>query len=90
MFARVRTPDTSFARSQVPDDGEELRIPASNDIAFMAFGESTIDMAKALATRISPKDLNWRYCAVGIPDSAPTDGVESISQFCCDKKAPWP
>jgi hypothetical protein len=53
----------------------------------MAFGESTIDMAKALATRISPKDLNWRYCAVGIPDSAPADGAESTSQLCCDKVA---
>ena len=30
-----------------------------------------MDMAKALATIILPKDLNWRYCAVKIPDWGP-------------------
>ena len=37
-----------------------------------------MDMAKALATIILPKDLNWRYCAVKIPDWEPRAEVPNL------------
>jgi hypothetical protein len=39
MFARVRTYNPRFAHRQVPDVGDELRIFADSDTAFIAFGK---------------------------------------------------
>ena len=56
-------------------------LPATISL-FMTFGEPTIDMAKALARRISPKGLKWRYCAVRIPDWSSADGGQSTLRLC--------
>ena len=37
-FAATRTPDTSFARSQVPDDWRGIANPCPNEAALMGFG----------------------------------------------------
>jgi hypothetical protein len=66
-FANLRTYYPSFAGRQVPDVGGELRIFTDSETAFIAFGDY-MDMAKALATNLEPKDLNKRLSVVKIPD----------------------
>jgi hypothetical protein len=43
------------------------RIFTDSETAFIAFGDY-MDMAKALATNLEPKDLNKRLSVVKIPD----------------------
>jgi hypothetical protein len=68
---------------QVPDDGEELRIAAINDAAFMGFGEPIP------ANRSSPKALKWRHGAVAIPDSGPADGLRIKIAAEVRERKPW-
>jgi len=69
MFAVTRTPDASFARSQVPDDWRGIVNSCQQRNRSYGFRRAQWILAKALATRISPKALSWRLSAAGIPGS---------------------
>ena len=43
-------------------------------------------LAKALATRILPEDLNGRFCVAEIPDLGPEKSPKSTSQPGCDQE----
>ena len=73
--------------TRFPTTGEELRISAESETAFIAFGKGifTMYLAKALATNILPKDLNERLSVAEIPDWGPEKSPQSPSQPGCDK-----
>ncbi len=75
---------------QVPDDGEELRIPASNELASYSFRKTQWIMAKALARIILPKGLSGEIVRWEFPIRTRQTAFESPSQRSCGTAADAP